>query len=275
MLRSTVQSGTDIIRVARCETPGRCEMSGRAPESLSRSGEAPTYQVRRIHKTEPGHRIKQAGVSPLGISATDNPRTVREAAARCQSVPGRFGKPLHAVSLFPNGSGSHCTLSVCSRTVREATVRCQSVPGRFGKPLYAVSLFPNGSGSKCHPTFCSRTVRDANVTLHSVPARCETQMSPYILFPHGAGSKCHPTFRSRTFREATARCQPVAGRSAKPFNSLRGRDSFPGWHPGLSGPGTFRCHSECTKPCRVQYIRSGLSSDPQSCNLNSKLYEAK
>jgi hypothetical protein len=53
MLRSTAQSGTDVIPVARCET------SGWVPESLHRSGEAPKYQVRRIHQTEPGHRIKQ------------------------------------------------------------------------------------------------------------------------------------------------------------------------------------------------------------------------
>ncbi|MDR1225030.1 MAG: hypothetical protein LBL07_19450 [Tannerella sp.] len=63
-----------------------------------------------------------------------------------QSVPGSSGKPLSAVSPFPEVPGSHGLLSVRSRKFREATVCCQSVPGNSGKPLYAVSLFPEVPG---------------------------------------------------------------------------------------------------------------------------------
>ncbi|MDR1223921.1 MAG: hypothetical protein LBL07_13745, partial [Tannerella sp.] len=59
-------------------------------------------------------------------------RTLREAAVCCQSVPGSSGKPLSAVSPFPEVPGSHCLLSVRSRKFREATVCCQSVPGSSG-----------------------------------------------------------------------------------------------------------------------------------------------
>jgi hypothetical protein len=59
MLRRTCESGTDVIWVARRET------SGWMPELLHRSGEAPIYYVRRIHKTESTYRIKYVGASPL------------------------------------------------------------------------------------------------------------------------------------------------------------------------------------------------------------------
>ncbi|MDR1098621.1 MAG: right-handed parallel beta-helix repeat-containing protein, partial [Tannerella sp.] len=83
------------------------------------------------------------------IDVLPAPDSLREATVRCQSVPGRSGKPLYAVSLFPDAPGSHCTLSVCSRTFREATVRCQSVLGSSEKSLYAVSLFSEVPRSHC------------------------------------------------------------------------------------------------------------------------------
>jgi hypothetical protein len=52
------------------------------PESLHRSGEASTSSIRRIHKTEPGHRIKQAGASPPGAPSTGNPYGA-SSAGRC------------------------------------------------------------------------------------------------------------------------------------------------------------------------------------------------
>jgi hypothetical protein len=77
--RSTTRSGTDEIPVARPE------MSGRVPESLHRSGEAPTYQVCRIHKTEPGQRIKQ--VSGLRRSGTCHGQSPTFRATQITSVP--------------------------------------------------------------------------------------------------------------------------------------------------------------------------------------------
>ncbi|MDR1224656.1 MAG: hypothetical protein LBL07_17530 [Tannerella sp.] len=86
---------------------------------------------------------------------------LREATVCRQSVPGRSGKPLSAVSPFPDAPGSRCLLSVRSRTLREATVCCQSVPGRSGKPLSAVSLFPEVPGSHCLLSVGRRTLRKA------------------------------------------------------------------------------------------------------------------
>ncbi|MDR1120448.1 MAG: hypothetical protein LBM08_05980 [Dysgonamonadaceae bacterium] len=80
MLRSTVQSGTDVILVARCET------SGWVPDSLYRSGESPIY-YRRIHQAEPGRRIKQ--MSRLRHSGTCHGQSpdVSHRATKRSSVP--------------------------------------------------------------------------------------------------------------------------------------------------------------------------------------------
>jgi hypothetical protein len=91
-----------------------------------------------------------------------------QATGRC---PGRSGKPLSAVSRFPDAPGSHCLLSVRSRTLREAAVCCQSVPGRSGKPLSAVSPFPDAPGSHCLLSVCSRKFREATVCCQSVAGR--------------------------------------------------------------------------------------------------------
>ncbi|MDR1223930.1 MAG: hypothetical protein LBL07_13790 [Tannerella sp.] len=58
----------------------------------------------------------------------------------CRRCPGRSGKPLSAVSLFPDAPGSHCTLSVGRRTLRKAV---QFATGQGFFPRILSGVIPN------------------------------------------------------------------------------------------------------------------------------------